>query len=124
MRAFNAEGTVQTADGEKLTLVCDFSTIDVVEGITGEKWDDILPQLVDPPRALLVKVLYGLLRKRHEGITLDEAAGVMFDKNRAAVMAVMGDVIRRACNFVEDEEAKDENPPKRRGRSRSSAKNG
>lgn len=125
MRAFNAEGTVQTADGEKLTLVCDFYTIDVVEGITGEKWDDILPQLVDPPRALLVKVLYGLLRKRHEDVTLDEAAGVMFDKNRAAIMAVMGDVIRRACNFDSDEpEAKDENPPVRRGRSRSSAKSG
>jgi hypothetical protein len=123
MRAFYAEGQIETEDGDKLTLVCDFYTIDVVEQITGEKWDDIIPQLVSPPRALAVKVLYGLLRKRHDGITLDQAAGVSFDKNSLAIWAIMGDVIRRACNIASDEEAV---PGKKKpsGRSRSSAKSG
>jgi hypothetical protein len=123
MRAFFAEGTFTTEDGEALTLVCDFFAMDVVESVTKERWDDIVPQLVDPPRALAVKVLYGLLRKRHEQITLDEAAGVSFDKNSIALWAVVGDVIRRASNMP-DGESKDENPPKRRGRSKSSAKGG
>lgn len=123
MRAFNAEGTVQTADGETLSLVCDFHTIDIVEGITAENWDDIIPQLVEPPKSLAVKVLYGLLRKRHEGITLDEAAALSYDKNSLAIWATVGDVIRRACNIDQDEE---EEPAKKKsgGRQRSSARSG
>lgn len=122
MRSFFAEGLIETEDGEKLTLVCDFYTIDVVEQITGESWDDILPQLASPPRALAVKVLYGLLRKRHPSITLDEAAGVSFDKNQTAIGVVMGDVIRRACNFGSDEEEAPKKKPG--GRSKASARNG
>jgi hypothetical protein len=117
MRSFFADGTFTTEEGEALTLVCDFYAIDVVESVTGQRWDDIVPQLADPPRALAVKVLYGLLRKRHDQITLDEAAGVSYDKNSIALWAVVGDVIRRACN-MSDGETKDENPPKRRGRSK------
>jgi hypothetical protein len=123
MRSFYAEGSIETEDGDKLTLVCDFYTIDIVEQITGENWDEIIPQLVNPPRALAVKVLYGLLRKRHEGITLDEAAGVSYDKNSIAIWAVMGDVIRRACNIGGgDEEAPAKKKPA--GRSKVSAKSG
>lgn len=121
MRSFNAESVVEI-DGEKLTLVCDFSTIDVVEGITGQNWDDILPQLANPPAALSIKLLWGLLRKKHDGITLDEAAGLYHHKKSAEIGVVMGDVIARACNLGEEE--KDANPPKRRGRSKSSVKNG
>src|SRR5687768_9737518 len=104
MRPFFAEGLIETEDGEKLTLVCDFYTIDVVEQISGQNWDDILPQLVDPPKALAVQVLYGLLRKRQENVTLDEAAGLSYDENAIAIWAVVGDVIRRACNLGGAEE--------------------
>jgi hypothetical protein len=123
MRSFYAEGSIETEDGDKLTLVCDFYTIDIVEQITGENWDKIIPQLVNPPRALAVKVLYGLLRKRHEGITLDEAAGVSYDRNSIAIWAVMGDVIHRACNFGGDE-AEAPAKKKSRGRSKSSVESG
>lgn len=123
MRSFFAEGTFETDEGERLTLVCDFSALDVIEGVTGENWDKIVPQLVNPPRALAVKVLYGLLRKRQEQITLDEVAGLFFDKNSIALWAVMGDVIARACNF---EAGGDEESPKKKrgGRSRASGRNG
>lgn len=124
MRPFYAEGQIETEDGDKLTLVCDFYTIDVVESITGQNWDEIIPQLVNPPRALAVQVLYGLLRKRHEGITLDDAAGVSYDKNSIAIWAVMGDVIRRACNFAESEETAEDAKKKPSGRSKASGKNG
>lgn len=117
MRSFYHEGMIEV-EGEKLTLVCNFRAIDVIESVTGEKMSDILPQLADPPYALAGKVLWGLLREKHEGVTLDEAAGVGFGPEGAAVGLVMGDVLRRAFNLGEKE--KDENPPKRRGRSKSS----
>jgi hypothetical protein len=124
MRSFYAEGQLQTRGGDKLTLVCDFYTIEVVQGVTGQNWDEILPLLFTGDRALLVKVLYGLLRKRHQDITIDEAAAVSFDCDQTVLGATVADVIKRACNLADGEEAKDENPPKRRGRSKSSADNG
>ena len=123
MKSFWHEGQVEV-DGETLTLVCDFYAIDVIESLTGQGMDEILPQMVTPSHSLAVKVLWGLLRRKHEGITLDEAAGALFSsrENTVKVSAVMGDVLRRAMNV--GEEAKDENPPRRRGRSKSSGKNG
>lgn len=121
MRPFYHEGQVEV-DGEKLTLVCNFRAIDVIESLTGEKMSDILPQLVDPPYSLVGKILWGLLREKHEGVTLDEAAGVGFGPSGAVVGVVMADVIRRAFNLGEKE--KDENPPKRRGRLKTSSESG
>jgi hypothetical protein len=124
MRSFNAEGVFETEDGERLTLVCDFYTIDIVEGITGQNWDEIVPQ-ISSSRALAVKVLYGLLRRKHETISLDEAAAVSYDKNSIALWAIMGDVIRRACNLPGGDEPEDDGAKKKRsGRRKTSADNG
>lgn len=112
MRTFYHEGQVEV-EGETLTLVCNFRAIDVIESVTGETMDAILPQLAEPPFALVGKCLWALLREKHEGVTLDEAAGVGFGPDGAKVGLVMGDVLRRAFNI--GEEAKGENPPKRRG---------
>lgn len=126
MRALFAEGPIETQDGEKLTLVCDFFTIQVVEQITGLNWDrDVLPGLADPPKHLAIQVLYGLLRKRQEHVTLDEAAALTYDRNAIAIWAVVGDVIRRACNLGPDDDEEPAAPKKKpSGRSRTSARNG
>lgn len=126
MRPFFAEGLIETEDGEKLSLVCDFYTIKVCEDVTGLNWDqEILPALANPPKSLAVQVLFSLLRKRQEHVTLDEAAGLSYDKNAIAIWAVVGDVIRRACNldFGEDEPA-ETSKKKPAGRSKRSARNG
>jgi hypothetical protein len=123
MKPFWHEGQV-VADGETLTLVCDFYAIDVIESLTEQKMDNILPQMVAPPHSLAVKVLWGLLRRKHEGVTLDEAAGALLGPECITVSAAMGDLLRRAFNIGEEPEAKDKNPTKRRGRSQSSGKNG
>jgi hypothetical protein len=125
MRAFFAEGLFETQDGEKLTLVCDLSTIDVAEQITGLNWDrDIIPQMIDPPKALAVKLLYSLLRKRQVNVTLDEAAGLTYDQNSIVLWAIVGDVIRRACNLGEAEEEEEPAKKKSPGRSKASAASG
>lgn len=126
-RSFFAEGLIETDEGEKLTLVCDFFTIQVVEQVSGLNWDaDVIPALADPPKHLAIQVLYGLLRKRQDQITLDEAAGLTYDKNAIAIWAVVGDVIRRACNFGEPEDEEEAKPVKKKsaGRSRTSAVSG
>lgn len=116
MKPFYAEIQVGIGD-ETLTLVCNFLAIDCIESVTGLKMQDVLPQLADPPQALAVKVLWGLLRHHHDGVTLDEAAAHAFGPHKGAVALAMGETISRAFDF--SEEAKDENPPVRRGRSRS-----
>lgn len=124
MRSFFAEGQFETDEGEKLTLVCDFYALKVIEGLTGQDWDEIVPQLVKPPKSLAVEVLFGLLRKRQENITLDEAAALFYDKNSRALWAIMGDVIARACNFDEVDDEAATAKKKSSGRSRSSARSG
>jgi len=121
MRPFYAEVEVET-DGEKLKLVCNFYAIDCIERVTGEKMQEILPQLFDPPQSLAVKVLWGLLRHHHEGITLDDAAAYAFGPDKVKFALAIGEAIDRAFNF--GEKAKDKNPPKRRGPSKTSSGNG
>ena len=124
MRPFYHEGYVEV-EGETLHLVCNFRMIDVAESITGEKMSDILPQLSKPPHALIGKVLWAMLREKHEEVTLDEAAGVGFGESGAMVGYVMGDVLRRAFNLGEKKpEEKGKNPPRRRGRSKTSSESG
>ena len=108
-----------TVGEDTLTLVCNFRSIDVIESITGQTMDEVLPQLAAPSHSLVVKVLWALLREKHEDVTFDQAAGVIFDRERCiAVSAVIGDLFRRSFNMGEKPKEKDENPPKRRGRSR------
>ena len=111
MKSFYHEGQVEV-DGETLHLVCNFRAIDCIESLTGQNMSDILSQLVDPPHALVGKVTWGLLREKHEGVTLDQAMHVAFGPEGPKVGLVIGDVLRRAFNVGE---AKDENPRKRRG---------
>jgi hypothetical protein len=116
MRSFYNEASVEV-EGEPLTLVLNFRAIDVIESITGEKMTDILGQLASPPMALVGKVLWALLREKHEGVTLDEAAGVGFGPDGTKVGLAMGELLSRAFNIGE---AKAKNPPKRRGASKAS----
>lgn len=123
MRPFCHEGQV-TVDGETLTLVLDFMAIDVMESLTEQKLSEILPQMVDPPTALAGKVLWAMLRRKHEGVTIDEAASIIFSPQRDDVAVVIGDIFRRACNLGEEPKAKGKNPRGRRGRSKTSDVNG
>ena len=116
MRSFYNEQDVEV-EGEKLTLVLNFRAIDVIETITGEKMTDILPQLAEPPMSLAGKVLWALLREKHENVTLDQAAGVGFGPEGAKVGMAMAELLMRGFSTKEE---KGENPPKRSGASKSS----
>lgn len=117
MRPFYNEEQLKVGD-ETLTLVLNFRALDCIEHLTGETMPSIIPQLIDdPPYSLVGKVLWGLLREKHEGVSLDDAAGLAFGKDGPRVGLAMGSLLQRGFNLGEE---KDENPPKRRGRSKSS----
>jgi hypothetical protein len=116
MQPFYHEGQVEV-DGETLHLVCNFRAIDCIEALTGLDMSSVLADLQGAPtHGLVGKVLWGLLREKHEGTTLDMAAGAAFGPDGPKVGLAMGDIFRRAFNI--GEEAKGANPPKRRGRSK------
>jgi hypothetical protein len=121
VRAFYNEASVEV-EGEQLTLVLNFRAIDVIESLAKQPMSDILKQLgPSVPYSLVGKVLFGLLREMHDGVSLDQAAGVAFGPDGAKVGMAISDLLDRGFNFGE---AKGKNPPKRRGRSQSSEKNG
>jgi hypothetical protein len=106
MQRFHYEGQV-TAGGEDLTLVCDFGAIMALEGSLGEDWDDIVPKLVKPSTTLSTQVLWSLLRRKHVGITLDEAASFVHGPDAKAVGDCCWDVINRALDHGRANEGDD-----------------
>jgi hypothetical protein len=118
VQPFYYEGRVGVGS-ETLHLVLNFRAIEVIEGITGEKMPEILPQLIDPKDSLGMKVLYGMLCAKHEGISMDDVAGYFYSEQAKEIGLAMADVITRAYPKVFGK-PKGKNPPKRRGTSTNS----
>jgi hypothetical protein len=120
---FSNRVQVPLHDGSALTLVLNFRAIDEIEGAFGLPMPSIIPELLrDNARySTIGKVVWAMLRECHEDTTLDDALGLALGEDQAAIGVALGELFRRAFNIGE---VKDENPPKRRGRSRSSAKSG
>jgi hypothetical protein len=106
---------------QTLLLAINFRALDAIETLSEQRMDDILPSVLTGTAklGLLGKVLWGLLREHHPETTLDNAAGLMFDKaTSVSVGLAMSELLRRAFNI--EVEAKGKNPPKRRGASKAS----
>jgi hypothetical protein len=125
LKPFSNEAEVAVADGGLiLTLTIDFGVIDRLEGLLGKPMDDCISELFRSA-AMQGKFLWAMTRKHHADITLDQVAGIQFSKDGPAVMATLGDLIRRTFNFGEEEGEQSSRPPKRSsGASRSSARSG
>jgi hypothetical protein len=122
MRPFYHEGQVEV-EGETLHLVYDFRAIDVIESLTEQDMPDVIFQLATRQSyALSGKVLWAMLREKHEGVTLAEAAGAAFGPDAPKIGLVIGDILSRAHNLGKEEKA--ENPRKPRGRSKASSSSG
>jgi hypothetical protein len=125
LTAFYDEEIVSVGD-VTLRLAIDFRAIDVIEHIAGEDGTITpMPNVVamlhmdPPPLSVCGKVLWALLRRHHEEMSLDETAGVMFSEHANRVGMAMYGLIVRAMNLGEPK-AKDKNPRKRRGASATS----
>jgi hypothetical protein len=107
-----------------LRLVTNMRTIDATEAIVGMTMPNVITKLLskDPPSTLSGKVLWGMLREHHGEITLDQALALATGEQQDLIGLAMGDLIQRTYHIGEDK--KGENPPKRRGASRTSSKSG
>jgi len=113
--------------GEKLTLAIDFGIIDIIEH-TASREDGIVPMpnvvamlyAAPPPLSVSGKVLWALLRRHHEEVTMDQAAGLMFSEHGNRVAIAMLSLINRAMNLGEPRKEKGKNPRKPRGPSKPS----
>lgn len=122
LTAFYDEEVIRIGD-DRLTLAIDFRAIDIIEHLVGENGSitpmtEVLAMLATdpPPVSVLGKVFYALLQRRHETVTLDAAAGLLFGKYRDHVETAIYGLLMRAMNLG-DQKAKDKNPRKRRGAS-------
>lgn len=118
-KAFYHEQSVEV-DGEKLQLVINFQALDAIEGLLDCSFNDVLAefQAGNPKLGLVGRVLWGLLREQHPDITLDETASLMFGDTGEVMGLAVSNLLDAALPAAKKKpEAKDENPPKRRGAS-------
>jgi hypothetical protein len=106
-----------TVGEDVLTLVLDFRAIDVIEGLIGRPMPLVVANLRSgqPHLSWAGKVVWALLRDRHEGVTLDQAAGLMFGEYAEKVGFVLDALLERAFPQPTEDKKKPSRPPKRRG---------
>lgn len=115
LTAFYDEELIE-AGNNRLKLGIDFRTLDIAEHLIGEKTPDILPKLFSPRPSVgaSAKFLWALLRRHHDAVTIDQAGGLVVSEHSAGIFAAIFALLSRALNLGSSE-AKDKNPPKRRG---------
>lgn len=124
--AFAPEEQVE-AFGETYTLRLDFRAISVIEGALDMPLKDVCVHLRggNPPVGLLSRVLWATLREWNPEVTIDQALSIVMDRSKAAVQFGMAlDALLERAFPLATEDRKKANPPRRRGRSKTSAENG
>ena len=119
--AFGEEEQI-VIDGEPLTLRLDFRAITIMEGALQSDMPSIVANFRSgrPQLSVLGQMLWAMLREHHSEVTLDQAAGIMFDKDAAKVGFALDALIEKAFPMAEGRKPK--NPPeKKSGRSKSFA---
>lgn len=108
-------------DGGVLRLAINFRALGAIETLTERGMDELLPSLLggNAQTNVIGKVIWGLMREHHPESTLDDAAGLMFDKKTAVPVGLAVNALLMRAFHLEPE-AKDKNPPKRRGASKAS----
>jgi hypothetical protein len=118
---FYEEEQVKLSDELTLRLAINMRALTAIEGLTEMGMDSVLPQILTgtAPLNVIGKVLWGLMREHHPESSLDDAAGLMFDKGTNAPVGLAVNALLTRAFHVEPE-AKGKNPPKRRGASKAS----
>lgn len=122
--AFGEEEQVTVGD-TTLNLRLDFRAITVMEGALQSDMPSIVANFRSgrPQLSVLGQMLWAVTREHHEDITIHQAAGLMFHKEAAKIGFALDALLERAFPIV-TEDRKPKNPPKRNGRSKSSAVSG
>jgi hypothetical protein len=124
--AFGEEEQVE-AFGETYTLRLDFHSITVIEGAMSMQMPDVVAHIRSgkPAYSLLATVIGALMREHHSNVTPNQCMAIVMDKGRdGAKFGFALDALLERTFPLETEDRKRPNPPKQRGRSKSSAASG
>lgn len=115
LKAFYHEQAVEV-EGSTLRLVIDFGALDAIESLTGKGFDGTVQELTraDPPMSLQARVVWGLLRRHHPEVSLDQATTLLFGDTGKLVGIAMGQLI--AAAFSPDDEPAEAKPRPRKPR--------
>ena len=117
-------------EDETFRLVLDFAALDAIESETGRPFDGILREFTspgaEPATSLQAKVVWGLLRRHHPDIALDQVLTLIYSTASSAIGIGMGKLFETAFPRAEPakKKAKAANPPKPRGASRTTSSPG
>lgn len=122
--AFGEEEQVKVGD-TVLNLRLDFRAITIMEGALQSDMPSIIANFRSgrPQLSILGQMLWALTREHNPEVTLDQAAGIMFAPEAAKVGFALDALLERAFPMA-TEGRKKPNPPRRNGRSKSSAATG
>lgn len=124
--AFAPEEQIE-AFGETYTLRLDNRAISVIEGSLDLTFPAVVTHIRggNPPYAMLSRVLWAMLREWNPEVTIDQALSIVMDRGANAVKFgfALDALLERAFPIATEDKDKP-NPPKRRGRSKTSAVNG
>lgn len=126
IEAFSQEEQVECF-GEPLTLCADFHAATVIEGALDLPFPVVAAHVRSGAAQyrVLSQVIKALLLRYHRDITIEQVfAMVMAQGDDAAKMGFALDALLERCFPSAREDRKPKNPPKRNGRSRSSAVSG
>lgn len=124
--AFAPEEQIE-AFGATYTLRLDFRAISVIEGALDMPLQDVCTHLRsgNPPVGLLSRVLWAMLREWNPEVTIDQALAIVMDRsNDGAKFGLALDALLERAFPITAEDRKPANPPKRNGRSKTSAASG
>lgn len=125
LQAFYHEAPVQVGD-DTLRLTLDFGAMDAIEGQAGRPFDAIVKDLTEQTAtmSLQARVVWGLLRRHHPEISLEQAASLLFGNQGAAVGLVIGKLLSAAFASGEEVKTEEARPRKPRGASNGSSSRG
>jgi hypothetical protein len=90
----------------RLKLAVDFRALDLAEHLVGEIVPEILPKLfsVRPSLGASSKMLWAMLRRHHEEMTLDQAGGIIVSEHSSSALAAIHALLGRALNLGRSED--------------------
>ncbi len=89
--------------GYRLTLAIDFRIIDLAEHLTGKRMPEMISALAvnRPPVGISGQLLWVMLRRHHEQMTLDQSAGLVLGEHGGTILAAVFELLQRAMSFGE-----------------------
>ncbi len=111
LKPFYHEAQIALSEDFTLHLVINLASTDRLERLLGKSIAEVIGEMMASV-SVMTKVLWGVTREYHSDLTLDQVAGIILPGDlekqelAEAVVATLGDLLRRAFNVTGEVEQK------------------